>query len=245
MANRRIGIVKAMLAEASPPIKRLELRETPAPWDDRLPPRLWTGTHAGVAIDLVWLGRDVRHGVDLIGTSAATLATTLLLTNRAIDLVISAGTAGGFVSRGGDIGKVYFSKTPICFHDRRVPIEGFREAALGEHPCIDASELARELGYELGVVSTGDSLDAPPQDLEAMHSLGTHAKEMEAAAVAWIACRMGVPMLAVKAITDLVDGPHATEAEFMEHLHTASDRLAEAVEQIVVRNVERTAELRS
>lgn len=233
MANRRIGIVKAMLAEASPVIRRLELHEAPTPWDDRLPPRLWTGTHAGVDIDLVWLGRDDRHGVDLIGTSAATLATTLLLTHRSIDLVISAGTAGGFVRRGGAIGKVYLSRSPISFHDRRVPIDGFREAALGEHPCIDAADLSSELGYELGVVSTGDSLDAPPQDLEAMHRLGTHAKEMEAAAVAWIASRMGVPMLAVKAITDLVDGPHATEAEFMEHLHTASDRLAEAVERVV------------
>ncbi len=229
----RIGIVKAMKAEALPLIERLGLREGPPPWDERLPPRLWSGTHAGVEIDLIWLGRDERHGVDLIGTSAATLATTLLLTHRSIDWVISAGTAGGFVSRGGAIGKVYLGRSPICFHDRRVPIEGFRESALGEHPCMDATELSRELGYELGVVSTGDSLDAPPQDLEAMDRLGTHAKEMEAAAVAWIASLHGVPMLAVKAITDLVDGPHATEAEFLEHLHTASDRLAEAVARVI------------
>ncbi len=233
MATKRIGIVKAMDAEARPVVDRLALREVAVPWDDRLPPRLFTGAAHGIEIDLVWLGRDDRHGVDLIGTSAATLATTLLLTHRPIDLVLSAGTAGGFLSRGGDIGKVYLSRGPICFHDRRVPIVGFREAALGEHPCIDASDLARELGYELGVVSTGDSLDAPPQDLEAMHRLGTHAKEMEAAAVAWIASLHGVPMLAVKAITDLVDGPHATESEFMEHLHTASDRLGEAVDRIV------------
>ncbi|MEL7485250.1 MAG: 5'-methylthioadenosine nucleosidase, partial [Planctomycetota bacterium] len=225
----RIGIVKAMEAEAGPVIERLELREVPMPWDDRLPPRLWTGTYAGIEVDLVWLGRDERHGVDLIGTSAATLATTVLLTHRAIDVVISAGTAGGFIGRGGDIGTVYLSTSPICFHDRRVPIDGLRESAIGEHPCMDASALADELGYELGVVSTGDSLDAPPLDLEAMDRLGTHAKEMEAAAVAWIASLHGVPMLAVKAITDLVDGPHATEAEFLEHLHTASDRLAEAV----------------
>lgn len=231
----RIGIVKAMQAEAKPLIERLGLREGPPPWDDRLPPRLWTGSHAGVEIDLVWLGKDDRHGVDLIGTSAATLATTLLLTHRSIDWVISAGTAGGFVSRGGEIGKVYLSTSPICFHDRRVPIDGFRESALGEHPCMDASELSRELGYELGVVSTGDSLDAPPLDVDAMERLGTRAKEMEAAAVAWVASMFGVPMLAVKAITDLVDGPHPTEAEFLEHLHTASDRLAEAVERVVGR----------
>lgn len=226
-----------MTAEAAPVVERLGLAPAESPWDDRLPPRLWSGrVESGsgtVEVDLVWLGSDERHSVDLIGTSAATLATTLLLTHRRVDLVISAGTAGGFVSRGGEIGKVYLSRSPICFHDRRVPIDGFRESALGEHPCIDAAAIASALGYELGVVSTGDSLDAPTLDLEAMNALGTHAKEMEAAGVAWIASRLGVPMLAVKAITDLVDGPHATETEFMEHLHTASDRLGEAVTRVV------------
>ena len=231
--TRRIGIIKAMRAEAEPLIERLRLKPAATPWDERLPPRLWTGSAHGVGIDLVWLGRDDRHAVDLIGTSAATLATTLMLTHRSVDLVVSAGTAGGFLSRGGAIGTVYFSRCPIRFHDRRVPIDGFREAAIGAYPCIDADGLAAELGYEVGVVTTGDSLDAPPLDLEAMDGFGTHAKEMEAAAVAWIAMRFGVPMLAVKAITDLVDGPHATESEFLEHLHTASDRLSVAMERLV------------
>ncbi|MEL6795640.1 MAG: 5'-methylthioadenosine nucleosidase [Planctomycetota bacterium] len=231
----RIGIVKAMRAEARPLIERLGLRSVPVPWDVRLPPKLWTGTHGGVEVDLVWLGEDARHGVDLIGTSAATLATSLLLSHRSIDVVISAGTAGGFASRGGVIGKVYLSRNSICFHDRRVPIDGLRESAMGDHPCIDAAALADELGYERGVVSTGDSLDAPLADIETMERLGTHAKEMEAAAVAWVASLHGVPMVAIKAITDMVDGPHATEAEFMEHLHTASDRLAAAVERVVPR----------
>ncbi|MEO1584037.1 MAG: 5'-methylthioadenosine nucleosidase [Planctomycetota bacterium] len=233
MATKRIGIIKAMRAEARPLIDRLGLREAPCPWDDRLPPRLWTGTHEGAEVDLVWLGEDARHGVDLIGTSAATLAATLLLTHRPIDIVISAGTAGGFVSRGGEIGKVYFSAGEISFHDRRVSIPGFREAAIGRHPSMDTAGIARELGYEVGVVSTGDSLDAPASDLEAMARLGTNAKEMEAAAVAWVASSLGVPMFAVKSITDLVDGPEATEAEFLDNLHAASRRLAEAVTRVI------------
>ncbi|MGP1272180.1 MAG: phosphorylase family protein [Phycisphaerales bacterium] len=230
---RRIGIIKAMRAEAAPLIERLGLLPVATPWDDRLPPRLFGGASHGLQVDLVWLGRDERHGVDLIGTSAATLAATLLLTHRPVDLIVSAGTAGGFIARGGSIGTVYLSRSPICFLDRRVPIDGFRESALGEHPCVDASGLADALGLETGVVSTGDSLDATPPDLERMHRLGTHAKEMEAGAVAWVASLLGVPMLAVKAITDLVDGPHPTEAEFLEHLHTASDHLAEAIERLV------------
>ena len=86
----RIGIIKAMQAEARPLIERLGLRETPPPWDRCLPPKLWTGTHAGVEIDLVWMGQDDRHSVDLIGTAAATLAATLLLG--------SLGVLGGTVS---------------------------------------------------------------------------------------------------------------------------------------------------
>ena len=40
-------------------------------------------------------------------------------------------------------------------------------------------------------------------------------------------------MLSLKAVTDLVDGPHPTEQEFLENLHTASAALAEKVVQAV------------
>jgi Phosphorylase superfamily len=37
------------------------------------------------------------------------------------DLLISAGTAGGFTAQGGAIGDVYISKA-VMHHDRRIPI---------------------------------------------------------------------------------------------------------------------------
>lgn len=37
------------------------------------------------------------------------------------DLLISAGTAGGFKAQGGTIGDVYISKA-VMHHDRRIPI---------------------------------------------------------------------------------------------------------------------------
>jgi nucleoside phosphorylase len=37
------------------------------------------------------------------------------------DLLISAGTAGGFKARGGEIGDVYISKA-VMHHDRRIAI---------------------------------------------------------------------------------------------------------------------------
>ena len=46
------------------------------------------------------------------------------------DLLISAGTAGGFKAQGGAIGDVYISKA-VMHHDRRIPIPvGARPTAL-------------------------------------------------------------------------------------------------------------------
>ena len=56
------------------------------------------------------------------------------------------------------------------------------------------------------MVSTGNSLDYTEQDMIFMLSNKVAVKEMEAAAVAWIASLFQTPMFCLKAITDIVDG---------------------------------------
>lgn len=56
---------------------------------------------------------------------------------------------------------------------------------------------------------------------------------MEAAAVAYVAELAGVPMLAVKAITDLVDHHTATAEQFAANLAMASSRLAEELVRVI------------
>jgi 5'-methylthioadenosine nucleosidase len=82
-------------------------------------------------------------------------------------------------------------------------------------------------------VSTSNSLDFTKECMANMTEHGAAVKEMEAAAVAE-ACRMyDVPMVALKAITDIVDGEHATEVEFVQNLGKAVDRLKEAVYELL------------
>jgi hypothetical protein len=55
-------------------------------------------------VHVVWSGHDKKHNVDLVGTVPASLATYLACQAFNPDLIISAGTAGGFkarVSRAG------------------------------------------------------------------------------------------------------------------------------------------------
>lgn len=86
------------------------------------------------------------------------------------------------------------------------------------------------LRSKVGVVSTSDSLDSIATDLELMRSEGAAVKEMEAAAVAWVCLSLSIPFVALKAITDIVDGEHATRSEFESNLHTASSALQQKVE---------------
>jgi 5'-methylthioadenosine nucleosidase len=59
----------------------------------------YSGQHGGLDVHVVWSGHDTEHNVDLIGTVPASLATYLACQAFNPDLIISAGTAGGFRAR--------------------------------------------------------------------------------------------------------------------------------------------------
>jgi 5'-methylthioadenosine nucleosidase len=56
---------------------------------------------------------------------------------------------------------------------------------------------------------------------------------MEAAAVAYVCELMKIPVMALKAITDLVDHHAATAVQFAANLHMASGQLAEKLVQVI------------
>jgi 5'-methylthioadenosine nucleosidase len=58
-----------------------------------------------------------------------------------------------------------------------------------------------------------------------MHANEAAVKEMEAAGISWVAHLHGTPFLAVKSITDIVDGDRPPQEEFLENLHAAAQAL--------------------
>jgi hypothetical protein len=59
--------------------------------------------------------------VDNVGTVPAAVTAYLAAQEFQPDLIISAGTAGGFRSKGAGIGDVFLAKG-FANHDRRIPI---------------------------------------------------------------------------------------------------------------------------
>ena len=224
----------AMEAEAAPLRTALQMRSLERPaWGAALPPSLWhTPARPGrCEVVLAVNGTDPRTGVDCIGSTAAGLATQVVLdacrsaTGGLPDLLLSVGTAGGWRRNGAEIGDVYLAWDRFVCHDRRIDLPGYDAFGRGDLPAADLRPHAEALGCRLGIVTTGDSLDESPVDAARIRASGAEVKEMEAAAVAWVGELHRVPVGAVKAITDLVDAEAPTAAQFTANLATAATAL--------------------
>lgn len=228
---RRIAVVMAMAAEAAPIVLALGARSVNGP--SPLVAQWFDVERNGADIRVAVNGRDRRFGVDSIGTEAAALTTYSMITDFQPELVISAGTAGGWQRCGGEVGDVYVSDGHVVHHDRRIALEGFAAYGVGAYPVVGARRMVRSLGLKSGVVTTSNSLDENDDDRRMIEASGACVKDMEAAAVGYVCEQMSVPFMAVKAITDLVDHHTATAEQFTANLKMATSRLAEVLTEVV------------
>jgi len=226
-----IAMVMAMRDEAAPVVAALGAVPMEVPkgrvheW--------YEARRAGVRVVIAVNGVEPRHGLDGIGVEPAVMNTSAVLDHVQPDLVVSAGTAGGWASRGGTIGALYLAHPHVVRHDRRIPLAGFDRYGIGEFPVLPMRSVASMIGAVPGVVTTGGSLDESPDDRRMIEASGAVAKDMEAAAVAYVCELYGVPCAALKAITDLHDVPVSSAEQFTANLAMASERLADAVVRLI------------
>jgi len=221
----RVAFLFAMQAEAEPTLHRFGAKALDVV--SRFPVRYYQAHAETTDVLFAINGTDRLHGVDLIGTQAATMTTMQVIEHHEPDVIISAGTAGGWEHHGTAIGQVYLSDDTFLFHDRRVGITGWEAFGPGSYPGANTRPLAEALGLERGVITSGNSLDQSDEDRAAMMANNARAKDMEAAAVAWVAHEARIPMFAIKAITDFVDHPADTASQFAENFGASTAALAE------------------
>ncbi|MCO7227083.1 hypothetical protein [Pleionea sp. CnH1-48] len=230
---KRVAVLMAMEEEAQPIIDALGLSENSHKLDPLLPMKIFDGMLGSLEVSVVVSGKDSRYDVDNIGTQAATLSAFATIKNLTPDIIISAGTAGGFASRGADIGTVYLSDQHFVFHDRRVPLPGFDQSSIGYYPTLNVRAMANDLNLPFGVVSSGSSLEKSPKDIEVIEANKAVAKEMEAAAIAWVCWITKVPFFAIKSITNLLDEAGASEDQFLKNLEYSCEQLKHKVCEVM------------
>lgn len=229
-----ILIIIAMQTEALPLVTRFQLTEdsNEALFPQGVPWVRYYGTYKDLHINLVWPGKDPSLGVDSVGTISSSLVTYASIQALKPDLIINAGTAGGFKAKGASVGDVYVA-SDAAFHDRRIPIPVFDLYGIGARQTFSTPNLVKDLNLKVGKLSTGDSLDMSPHDETAISANDATIKDMEGAAVAYVADLLKVPAIFIKAVTDIVDGEKPTAEEFMQNLIAVTAALDQAVTQVV------------
>ena len=86
---------------------------------------------------------------------------------------------------------------------------------------------------KMGKVTTGSSLDMQPCDLAVIEANGGQLKDMEGAAIAFVASLFAKPVLFVKSVTDLCDSGAETYEEFSRNLAHACETLKQANEKVI------------
>eukprot|EP00548_Thalassiothrix_antarctica_P003561 CAMPEP_0194144740 /NCGR_PEP_ID=MMETSP0152-20130528/13752_1 /TAXON_ID=1049557 /ORGANISM="Thalassiothrix antarctica, Strain L6-D1" /LENGTH=256 /DNA_ID=CAMNT_0038844713 /DNA_START=55 /DNA_END=825 /DNA_ORIENTATION=- len=236
---KNILIVVAMEAEAAPFVKHYGLKPIDNFFDSKAAPfAVFQGEHSESSsqITVVTNGKDSVYGtnVDNVGTAPASLVTFLALQKLPeIDIVLNAGTCGGFKRKGAEIGNVFIT-SGVANHDRRIPIPGFTEYGVGKIDCINAPKLMEtNSDFKSGICTTSNSLDKTDEDDKHMTANDASVKDMEAAAIAWVCSLHQKPYLGIKVVTDIVDGDRPTQDEFMENLGAAAKSLQVALPKVL------------
>ncbi|KAI3728906.1 hypothetical protein L6452_17551 [Arctium lappa] len=228
-----IVIIIAMQTEALPLVDTFKLTEDRnSPFPKGTPWVRYYGSYRGLNVNILWPGKDAALGVDSIGTVSASLVTYAAIQALQPDLIINAGTSGGFKAKGACIGDVYIA-SEVAFHDRRIPIPVFDLYGVGVRQGFSTPNLLKELNLKVGKLSTGDSLDMTPLDEASIVANDATVKDMEGAAVAYVADLLKVPAIFVKAVTDIVDGDKPTSEEFLQNLTAVTVALDETVARVV------------
>mmetsp|Transcript_1209 Transcript_1209/g.1554 ORF Transcript_1209/g.1554 Transcript_1209/m.1554 type:complete len:252 (+) Transcript_1209:34-789(+) len=220
----------AMEVEASPLIKELNLSLNKSIFHKNAPFNCYSGLYKGKNVCVVTNGRCKDYGVDNVGTVAAGISLWLAIEKIQPDLVINAGTAGGFKRKGAEIIDVFISSR-TAYHDRRIAVPKYKEWATCAHDSIPTENLRSKLGFKQGIVTTSNSLDYTETDERLMIENEASLKDMEAAAIAWTCKQHETPFFCLKVVTDIVDGSRPPEEEFYENLKAASEKLQSVVPQ--------------
>jgi len=174
-----------------------------------------------------------------VGKSYAAMATTQLLKDHSLDLLINVGVAGGVGQKKGDV----ICVKKAMFHDVNVVAFGYQYGELPRTPLFfkpDPTAYNRlletaasmDLKITPGTVATGDQF---VEDLDQIyHAIeidkNIKAVEMELSSMALVALKHHTPWVSLKAISDEVGNGQQTD-DFNKMLSQAMKPMSQLIQR--------------
>lgn len=180
-------------------------------------------------------GKSLAITCSGIGKVNAAMAATILCENYHADLLLVIGTAGKLSGIAGECFQIIEAIQGDYGASRN---DGFAHYCAGAWPIGQAhvepfyAAIMPDLGLPQVRIITGDCFVENADHSRRLHNqLGGDLIDMETAAVAQAAMRLGVPWAAIKATTDNADGQ--SSGDFQTNLKRAARVAAEAAERMI------------
>ncbi|MBD5770458.1 5'-methylthioadenosine/S-adenosylhomocysteine nucleosidase [Marinomonas colpomeniae] len=191
-------------------------------------------------------GKDVVLLKSGIGKVNVAVSTTLLLSQFKPEYVINIGSAGGF-DPDLNVGDVVISDQ-VVHHDVDVTAFGYVMGQVPNMPAtfsadqklINQAKVAlnsvTQVQAKVGLIGTGDSFMSDPARVESVRSIfpSLVAVEMEAAAVAQVCFKFGIPFVVVRSLSDIA-GKESPQS-FEEYLKVAAENSSLMIQQMLKGN---------
>jgi adenosylhomocysteine nucleosidase len=188
-------------------------------------------------------GADVILLRSGIGKVNAAMSTTILLEKYKPDCIINTGSAGG-LNPDLNVGDAVIS-TEVRHHDVDVTAFDYEYGQVPQLPAAFTADeklmgMAESAAKELdnfkivrGLIATGDSFMEDPERVEFIRGKfnDLQAVEMEAAAIAQVAFRFGVPFVIIRSLSDIAG--KESEISFDQFIDKAATNSARLVMKMV------------
>jgi adenosylhomocysteine nucleosidase len=180
-------------------------------------------------------GKQIAITCSGIGKVNAAMAATILCEHYHVDLLMVIGTAGKLSDIQSDCFQIIEAVQGDYGASRN---DGFAHYSAGAWPIGQAhiepfrAAAMPDIGLTKVRIITGDCFIESADHSRRLYSqLGGHLIDMETAAVAQAAVRLGVRWTAIKATTDNADGE--SSGDFQTNLKRAARHAAEAAERMI------------
>lgn len=192
--------------------------------------------HHGFSIRTAELaGKQIAITCSGIGKVNAAMAATILVEHYSVDLLVVIGTAGQLSDMESDCFQIIEAVQGDYGASRN---DGFAHYSAGAWPIGQAhiepfyAATMPDTGLPKVRIVTGDCFVENADHGRRLNAkLGGHLIDMETAAVAQAALRLGVPWAAIKATTDNADGE--SSGDFQSNLKRAAQTAAAAAERMI------------
>lgn len=164
-------------------------------------------------------GKDVMLSVSGVGKVNAAASTAALIL-RGANVILNFGAAGGLDPTMTEVAEVYLIEKAVQYDFDLTQLNGGEVGTLdGETENFlplftPASDLQKR------TLGTGDRFNDSPADHALLIRLGAHLRDMEGAAIAQVCKYAGIPLVSVKAVSD-VYGAESTTEQFQKNLKRA------------------------